>query len=420
MVTRANEGFYFTAEFDRRKAVCIFWPRTVEPVKGYNAHKVIAEFTKILQDEGDVELYINCGHEGTIDNVRTALKAAGADIEKIHFTQFPDLTNWARDYGPDLLVDGKGNTQLVSFNFNVYGQAAPDFPMSVLGTNMNAHMALHMGCRDFVVPNIFSEGGDRGINGKGVLMTIENTEVTKRNPNMTREQVEQAFKDALNLKKIIWLPFPTYDDEGILDGPMDIIDGKPIYRSLSANGHIDEMCRFVNANTVLLTEVDEEEASRLNSSRITKERLDMAYEVLKNSTDADGNPINIVRIPAAEPIYIETVPGEWLRDTWGKRFDDGNDNTTLADGSPMPKDTDPITVQPALSYCNFLVCNNVVLAQRYWKEGLPLSIKERDEKAKQVLESVFPDRKVIALDTIALNIMGGGIHCMTKDIPVAD
>lgn len=412
----AKPGFRYTAEFEPRQAVCIFWPRVKEAVRSYDVHNVMAESIKCLLSE--VQVYINCGIEGLIDQCRASLVGAGIDISKIRFTQFPDATNWARDYGPDLLVDGKGNSQIVNFQFNMYGQAEPDFATSVQGTNMSAHMAIELGCKDFVLPAIFSEGGDREVNGQGIMMTIEDTEVAKRNPSMTRDEVESVFKECFNLKKVIWLPLPTYDDESILYGPVDIIEGKPIYRSASANGHIDEMCRFVDANTVLLAEVDEEEASRLNSARITKERLDMAYDVLKRFTDTDGNPLRIIRIPCPEPIYIEIHPDDWVHNTWGKRFADDGRETALLDGSPMPDPDQPFTIQPALSYCNFLICNQVVLTQRYWREGAPLTIKEKDEKAQRILESVFPGRKVIPLNTLALNIMGGGIHCVTKDIPV--
>ncbi|HHT7189402.1 TPA: agmatine deiminase family protein [Bacillus cereus] len=57
------------------------------------------------------------------------------------------------------------------------------------------------------------------------------------------------------------------------------------------------------------------------------------------------------------------------------------------------------------------------MAQKYYSDGLPLEVKNKDEKALKVLESVFPDRKVIAINTLALNSYGGGIHCNTRNIP---
>ena len=87
----------------------------------------------------------------------------------------------------------------------------------------------------------------------------------------------------------------------------------------------------------------------------------------------------------------------------------------MNDGSPFP--TGKIKMQPALSYCNFLIINNLVLGQKYWQKGLPESMRKKDMRAQQILETVFPGRKVIMISTIALNILGGGIHCITKNIP---
>ena len=58
----------------------------------------------------------------------------------------------------------------------------------------------------------------------------------------------------------------------------------------------------------------------------------------------------------------------------------------------------------------------MVLGQRYWHEGMDPKIKEKDERAKAVLESVFPGREVVMLDTYCLNLFGGGVHCWTKNV----
>ena len=61
-----------------------------------------------------------------------------------------------------------------------------------------------------------------------------------------------------------------------------------------------------------------------------------------------------------------------------------------------------------------------MLGQRYWHEGMDASIKEKDERAKSVLQECFPDREVIMIDVFALNLMGGGVHCWTKDVAAAN
>ncbi len=243
-------------EFEKQEAVAIFWPKVKEPVKGYNAFKAYAQVIKEMAKEAKV--YVNCGIEGLIGQCREALTEAGVDLNQIQITQFPDLTSWARDYGPEIIENENGQMRHVAFRFNLYGESEEDFPMAVHCAKMGTHMAVEMGCKDIVFSSIFSEGGDREHNGQGVMMAIIDSEGRKRNPDKTIEEIEEEFKRVYNVKKIIWLPLPTYDDESIFEGVLDQVDGTNIYRSASANGHIDEMCRFIDASTILLAEVTEE------------------------------------------------------------------------------------------------------------------------------------------------------------------
>ncbi|MBO1626095.1 agmatine deiminase family protein [Bacillus arachidis] len=330
---------------------------------------------------------------------------------------FKDTLNWARDYGADIIVDSDGNKRLINFNFNTYGMEDENGVAALDTKKIALHHAIELGCIDIVNSKLITEGGNKEFNGNGVLMTIEETEVYKRNPSYTKEQVEEEYKQLFNLDKVIWLPHSSFDDEEVYDGILDIVDGEPVFRSLSANGHIDEMCRFVGKNTIILAEVTDEEAEELNSAKITKERLDLAFDILSKETDTEGHPFEIIRMPTPEPIYLTAVPGDGIHEIWQYYKEIENIGDTLRDGTPFP--TGKIKMQPALSYCNFLILNNIVLGQKYWKEGLSEKIKEKDEQAQKVLEEVFPDRKVIMIDTIALNILGGGIHCITKNVACA-
>jgi agmatine deiminase len=71
----------------------------------------------------------------------------------------------------------------------------------------------------------------------------------------------------------------------------------------------------------------------------------------------------------------------------------------------------------AASYCNFLITNGAVLSQKFWKPGLPLSWRKKDQEAKKILQTLFPDRKIYQFDAMAINIGGGGIHCITQQEP---
>ena len=405
----SNNTFRYAGEFEEQEAVIVGWPRIIQPVKGMFTEGVMVQVVKALI--GQVEkVIVNCGWPGTYDRCRELLTESGVDLKDITITQMPDMMHWARDYGPDIMKNDKGEMRLVHFRFDMYGMGEEDSEMSTLCHKYAPHMAAELGCFDIVSSCLISEGGDKEFNGAGVMMAIEETEVAKRNGSMTRDEVEAEFKRVFDLKKVIWLPKCHWEEEPSTIGVLDYVDGKPVYRSGSANGHIDELARFVDKNTVLLLEVDEEEAKSLESARITKERCDMAYEVL---TDAEGTPLNIIRIPAPIPEYVVTTPEDWTNRTWGRRFAE-NEAALLDDGTPMPEGE--IIMQPAMSYINYLVCNRVVIAQCYWREGKPEAIRQRDEEAMAALRKAYPGRTIVPIYSMDLNIRGGGIHCATKNI----
>lgn len=411
------KNFRYPGEFERQQAVIIGWPDMAETIEGYSLHENFAQLIKIIVEETpEVKVYVNSPNGRTLPSCEKALKAEGIDLDKVIFTTYPDGSNWTRDYGPDIMVDDNGNMILAHTRFNMYGQSKPEGDLSTKCYNFGAHLALELGCSDHRNSNVISEGGDKEFNGSGVLIALRDTEVNKRNPNMSTEDVENELKRLFNLKKVIWLEKGVFEDELTTSGVLDYIDGVPVYRSSSANGHTDEFCRFVDKNTVILAEVTEEEAKSLNSLKITKERLDSAYEVLKNETDDEGNPLNIIRMPVPEAIYVKSKPGDWINDTWAQRYDEAKD--VLDDGTPMPYGE--MVMQPALSYCNFLILNDIVIAQQYYEEGRPEIIKEKDNQAIEVLKKAFPNRKIVPLISTALNIRGGGVHCATKNVAKAD
>jgi agmatine deiminase len=246
-------------------------------------------------------------------------------------------------------------------------------------------------------------------------MVVEQTEL-QRNPTYSKQEIEAEYKRIFNLKKVIWLPKPSYDDENMFkDYIVDKTTNKKVMRSASANGHIDEFCRFVAPNTILLAEVSQQEADSEDIHKINKQRFDECFEILKKETDADGKPYTIIRMPVAETIYKEVSKKSGVGNNISSMME-ATELKKMLDGSDFPKE-DKFLVLPALSYCNFSIANNVVLMSKYWKTGLPESIKEKDKQALDILQKLFPNRKIVAIDAMALNLGGGGLHCNTKHIP---
>ncbi|BAK43468.1 agmatine/peptidylarginine deiminase [Eggerthella sp. YY7918] len=407
-----NETYRFPGEFEPQQAVFACWVPPEEPVAGYDAESVCVEIVKNLIDE--VQLFINCPPYVSVDHVSTLLVKNGVEVQKIKFLQIDDPNLYNRDNGANIMIDGKGHMVCINQGFNMYALRESTNLECIAARRAGLHQAIEVGCTDFINSNICSEGGNKEFNGRGVLIAVESTECASRNPHYSKEEIEAEYKRIFNLKKIIWLPSPLLSDENLYQGPLDVVHGKTIFGS-SCAGHTDEMCRFIGVNKVLLAEITEEEASASRSLQVSKERLDAAYEILRESTDADGNAFDIVRMPFPEPIEYTLRPTDSLYYIFRNELANG----VFSDGTPWPDGVE-LTFLAAGGYCNFLICNGVVVGQKYWREGMSEKVKEKDIRAERILKKCFPDRRIVMINTTALNLCGGGVHCWTKNVARAD
>jgi agmatine deiminase len=131
------------------------------------------------------------------------------------------------------------------------------------------------------------------------------------------------------------------------------------------DGHIDDIARFVNPTTILCAFQEDESDP---DHRPLKEN----YELLQQATDQDGSPLAVIKLP---------TPG-WVGDEEGRL--------------------------PA-SYANFYIGNTKVL--------VPLFGKENDRRALEVIQSVFPGRKVVGINAFYLVYGFGTFHCMSQQQP---
>jgi agmatine deiminase len=64
------------------------------------------------------------------------------------------------------------------------------------------------------------------------------------------------------------------------------------------------------------------------------------------------------------------------------------------------------------SYANFYIANTVIL--------LPFYGGPKDGIAQEVLESLFPDRRIIGIDCTDLIWGLGAFHCLTQQVPTGE
>ena len=224
---------------------------------------------------------------------------------------------------------------------------------------------------------------------------------------MSRLEMEAEYKRLLGTKKVIWLKQGLVEDDHTFLGPIETYDGTKAYTVVTTNGHVDEFVRFVNDSTLLLAQIDSTELDDPIAYENYK-RIEENYEILSKATDQDGRPFTIIRMPLAGTIYNTLDPGDYVYE-YIKTLEYEN-------GIEFP-DGESIKVMAALSYLNFIISDKVILGQTCWREGMPEELKSKDEMAARILQSVFPNRKVVMIDAFAVNLGGGGIHCISMHQP---
>ncbi|UCE91081.1 MAG: agmatine deiminase family protein [Methanobacteriota archaeon] len=84
-------------------------------------------------------------------------------------------------------------------------------------------LAAKVNMRRYVAPMIL-EGGAISVDGEGTLLTTESCLLNpNRNPDLTREEVENVMKSFLGVHKILWLKQGIH--ESMIDGHVDGVAG---------------------------------------------------------------------------------------------------------------------------------------------------------------------------------------------------
>lgn len=390
------------AEFDAQEAIWLIWPATNHK-ESESVEEVILSIIDALI--GDIDVVVTCKNKELLNEAKETLRNRFGEQKRLKLLEIPSFEIWTRDIGPIFVETNQKTFAIADFNFDSWGYGDTLDVDTKTEEMYDVRVAEHLNL-PVISSSMISEGGNREVNGKGTLITSEAVEMG-RNPNMTKLQMEAEFKRLLGTEKVIWLKQGLVEDDHTFLGPITTQDGTKAYTVVTTNGHVDEFVRFVNDSTLLLAQVDSADLGDPIAFENNK-RIEENYEILSNATDQDGQPFTIIRMPLPGTVYDAIGPGDYVYE-FIKTLDFEN-------GIEFP-DGESVKVMAALSYLNFIISDKVVIGQSVWRDGLSDEWKLKDEQAARILQSVFPNRKVIMIDALAVNLGGGGIHCISMQQP---
>ena len=340
------KNYRFPAEWEKHEATWLTWPYLEDSFPG-KLKAIYPKFVQFIKEIANGEIVrIIVPDEMEMGNLIMYLMEADIDSSSVEMYIHPTNDVWCRDHGPAFLINPKGKDKkiIVNWEFNAWGNKYP----SELDNLVPQKIAQQIGYPVYS-PGIIMEGGAIDVNGKGTLMTTTSCLLnSNRNPQFSQEEIEQFLCNYYGVQQILWL------GEGIEGDDTD--------------GHIDDIARFVNEDTVV-TVVEDNEFD--NNFLPLQENL----LKLKSFRLLNGKPLKIVELPMPVPQYWES-----------KRL-------------------------PA-SYANFYICNAAVIVPQFQCI--------QDELALEILGELFKDRKVIGIDSKDIIWGLGSFHCLSQQEPYVE
>jgi len=330
------------AEWEPHQGTWLAWPHNVDHWPG-NYEPIPHVYAEIIRVMSSSEKVFICVNDSAMEEAaRKVLKQNDVGSNQIFFHHIPTNSSWTRDFGPIFVRDTSGNLVITDWIFNSWGGKYPPWDQDDV---VPQQVAKIFGM-PLVEPGIVLEGGSIDVNGKGTLLTTEQCLLNQnRNPHLNRKQIEDYLGKYLSVTNVLWLK------EGIIGDDTD--------------GHIDDIARFTDANTVVC--VLEE-----NESDENYEILKRNFEDLKTMRDQDGKALNVIPLPMPDPVIYE--------------------------GNRLPA-----------SYANFYITNRVVI--------VPTFRCRQDERAIKILGELFPTREVVGIDCTDLVWGLGTLHCSSQQQP---
>jgi agmatine deiminase len=338
----------FPAEWEKQQGILLCFPHNGKDWPGkYEAIQwAFVEFIKKVAALEQVILVV--ADENQKNKVNEMLKTAAVEIAQVSYVIHKTNRSWMRDSGPIIVKNGT-KREALNFNFNGWAKYKNIQLDKVIPEKVSRFLNVPLIQVVYKGKPVILEGGAIDSNGCGTLLTSEeclmHPTIQVRNPNFTKADYEAVFKEYLGVTNVIWLGNGIEGDD--------------------THGHIDDLCRFVNKDTIVTIVESDTKDSNYAPLQDNLKRL-------QNAKLENGEAPKIVLLPMPKRLNF--------------------------DGLRLPA-----------SYANFLILNQCVL--------VPTFNDCNDRIALNILADCFPGREIIGISAIDFIWGFGTLHCLSQQIP---
>jgi agmatine deiminase len=175
----------------------------------------------------------------------------------------PIHDSWARDSGPNFLVNANGELAGSTWTFNAWGGKYEPYDQDA---RMGSRILRLANAREFP-SSLVAEGGGVSVDGEGTVITTESCFPNpNRNPGLGKPEIEAELCRTLGAEKVIWLPGDPEETE--------------------TDGHVDGIAAFIEPGRVL---VEISPDPNVPHYRVGQRNL----AALRDQTDARGRRLEI-------------------------------------------------------------------------------------------------------------------------------
>lgn len=355
--TPKQDGYRMPAEYEEQAGVWMLWPERPDNWRqgAKPAQEAFANVARAILPFERVTVGVS---PAQYQNARAKLPP------EVRVVELQSDDAWVRDCGPTFLINDHGGLRAVDWTFNAWGGLYDGLYFPWAYDDQIAQKICEIeGVDSYRTEGFVLEGGSIHVDGEGTVMTTEMCLLSPgRNPDMNQEEIEKMLLDYLGCEKVIWLKDGIDPDE--------------------TNGHIDDVACFVRPGEVACIWTEDKENPFYEAAQA-------AYRTLSEATDAKGRRLKVHKLCLTKkPCLLE-----------------GAETIDYAEGS-IPRRNGEVSIA---SYMNFLIVNGAVILPQYGDEN--------DALAREQVQAMFPDRKVVGVMTREVAFGGGNIHCITQQVP---